>query len=122
VLLPATEKEVPVTAVALENTSFAGPGMVIDPLSVIAPEALPFPSTAIRYKAPLVTGNESKLVIPPLGALSFEAKAVKAPTLEPWYTAKTVSNPEPAVERVHVPVLVAVQDHQTDLAGALPAC
>jgi hypothetical protein len=122
VLLPVTEKEVPVTAVALKNASLVGPGTVTDPLSVITPDAALFPSTAIRYTAPLVTGNESELVITPLDALSFEATAVKAPTLEPWYTAKTVSNPEPVVERLHVPVLVAVQDHQTDLAGALPAC
>jgi hypothetical protein len=122
VFVPVTEKEVPVTVVALENASLAGPGTATDPFTVIAPDAPLFPSTAMRYTAPLVTGNESKLVIPPLAESSFEATAVKAPTLDPWYTAKTVSNPDPAVERVHVPVLVAVQDHQTDLAGAIPAC
>ena len=49
------------------------------------------------------------------------ATGVKAPTLLPVYTAKTVSKLDPAVERVAAPLAGAVQLYQIENPGAWPA-
>ena len=96
----------PATTHASARLSLAGEAACFQ-FNLIAPVLAFLPSTAMRYRWPPVAAKATLLRLP--GAVSsLLLTNVRAPTVLPVYTARTVSNAEPKVSMVTRPLEGAV--------------